>query len=105
MEMLVNEKEISVSVEYFDKKKNDLYGNGYTETDLVYDYIVDNNIQFDNEKYCYVLSKKQYEDMFDFLLGEVRGYNIGYSEYLGENKGDEAELIIQCDNIVVGWQC
>lgn len=87
MNMLVNGKEIVVNVEYFNKEKNDLYGDGFQESDLVYDYITEplNKIKYDNNKQAYNLTQEQYNDMIDFLENEVECYNNGYSEYLGEN--------------------
>lgn len=88
----MEEKEIEVC--YFNKKKNDLYGDGFEETDMVYDYIVDNEIKYDREYQEYIMTKEQYKDMIDFISDEVNSYNEGYSEYLGEkDENIQAKLI------------
>lgn len=88
----MEEKEIDVC--YFNKKKNDLYGDGFEETSLVYDYIVDNEIKYDREYQEYIMTKEQYKDMIDFLSDEINAYNRGYSDYLGEkDENISAELV------------
>ena len=93
MVIQVDGKEINVSVVYNDGKYT-LYGCGFSDRDIVYDYLIHNHI-YDCKAQCYKLTREQYDDMLDFLLDEVRSHNDCRSDYLDKNDCRKITLVIE----------
>lgn len=88
----IDGKEINVSVVYSGSGKT--YGGGFSDGDIVYDYLIHNHI-YDCKTQCYNLTKAQYDDMLDFLLDEVNSYNDCRSDYLDKNDCHKITLVIE----------